>query len=212
MLRLIMNGLDVVRDAEWAAQQDVFRKRHAVQFKRFVALRVSERLGSMLRAAGDQFQPLDHRGDDGRLLAREAALPDDAPLATFLFLLLNQPRLFTAIGEFTGSGETIRSFDGRCNRLSPGGEHFNTWHNDLGHGRRFGLSVNLSVEPVTGGELQIRLRDSREIVQTITPGRFGDATLLRLAPSLEHRVCPVRGASPRCCYSGWFTTEQPRSR
>lgn len=207
MIRLAMNGPDVVRDAEWTAQQDVFRKRHAVQFTRFVAPRVLERLGSMLPAAGDQFQPLEHRGDDDRLLAREAALPHDSPLDTFLYLLTNQSRLFTAIGEFTSSGETIRRFDGRCNKLLPGGKHFNTWHNDLGHGRRFGLSINLSVEPVTGGQLQLRLKDSREIVQTIAPGRFGDATLLRLSPSLEHRVCPVRGATPRCCYVGWFTTE-----
>ena len=158
----------------------------------------------MILAADEQLQDREHRQGD-RLLAREMFLPSNAPLAMLLYVLLNKSRLFAAIGEFTQHDETIRSFDGRYRKLSSGGKYFNTWHNDWMLGRRFGFSINLSVEPVAGGELQIRQWDSREI-QTTDPGRFGDATLFRLAPSLEHRVCPVRGATPRCGYAGWFTT------
>ena len=211
MIRLTMNGPEIVRDAEWAAQQDTFRKRHAIRFERFVAPPVLARLRPMLRSAGAQFEPREH-WHDGKLIAREMTLPGDLPLAMFLYILLNQPSLFAAIGEFAGFDETIRRFEGRCYRMSPGGgepspggEHFDTWHSDWGDGRRFGLSINLSVEPVTGGEFQIRLRDRQEIIRTIAPSRFGDATLFRIDPALCHRVRPVRGAASRCSYAGWFT-------
>ena len=211
MIRLTMNGPEIVRDAEWARSQDTFRKRHAVRFERFVAPPVLARLRPMLQAAGAQFESREH-WDGGKLIAREAALPGDLPLAIFLHILLNQPSLFAAIGEFAGFDETIRQFEGRCYRFlpvggepSPSGEHFDMWHSDWSHGRRFGLSVNLSAEPVTGGEFQIRLWDSQEIIQTIAPSRFGDATLFRLGPALSHRVRPVGGAAPRCSYAGWFT-------
>ena len=202
MIRLTMNGPEIVRDAEWAAQQDTFRKRHAIRFERFVAPPVLARLRSILQAAGDQFKSRED-WHDGKLIAREATLSGCLML---LHILLNQPSLFAEIGEFTGFDETIRRFRGRCYKMLPGGEHFDTWHSDWSDGRRFGLSINLSVEPVTGGEFQIRLRDSQEIIQTIAPSRFGDATLFRLGPALRHRVLPIRGAAPRCSYAGWFTT------
>ena len=204
MIRLTIDGLEYRQDAEWAAQQDIFRKRCFIRFERFVDPRVLARLRPMMRAAAEQLQTRVHRRGN-QLIAREMCLPSNAPLAMFLFIMLNNSRLFAAIGEFTQHDETIRSFAGRYRKLSSGGKYFDSWHTDWIKGRRFGFSINLSVEPVVGGELQIRQCGSRES-QTIDPGRFGDATLFRLGPSLEHRVCPVRGAAPRCGYAGWFTT------
>ena len=204
MIRLTMSGLEYRRDAEWAAQQAGFRKRHFIRFERFVDPRVLARLRPMLSAADEQLQTREHIGD-GHLIAREKALPRNTLLAMFLYALLNRPRLFAAIGEFAQHDETIRSFAGRYRKLSSCDKHFDTWHSDWCEGRRFGFSINLSVESVVGGELHIRQRGSREI-QKIAPGRFGDATLFRLGPSLLHRVCPVRSATPRCSYAGWFTT------
>ena len=203
MIRLTMSGLEYRRDAEWAAQQAVFRKRHFIRFERFVDPYVLARLRPMLSAADEQLQPMEAI-DDGGLIAREETLPRGAPLEMFLWILLNRPRLFAAIGEFTQHDETIRSFDGRYSKLSSCDKHFSTWHSDWCKGRRFGFSIHLSVESVVGGEMHIRRRGSREI-QKIAPGRFGDATLFRLGPSLFHRVCPVRSATPRCGYVGWFT-------
>ena len=202
MIRLTMSGPEHRRDAEWAAQQDIFRKRHFFRFERFVDPRVLARLRPMMRVADEQLQTKVHRQGD-RLLAQEAFLPVSAPLSVFLHILFNQPRLFGAIGELTQRDEAIRSFAGRYRKLSLGGKHFDTWRDDWSRRQRLGLSINLSVEPVVGGELQIRQRGSRYI-QTIAPGRFGDATLFRLGPSLLHRVCSVRGATPRCGYVGWF--------
>ena len=204
MMQLTISGPEHHRDAEWAAQQDIFRKRHFIRLGAFVDTGCLARLRSMLRSTDKQLQTKAHREGD-RLIARELHLPMTAPLSVFLYILLNQPRLFAAIGEFTQCSEAIRSFVGRYREMSSGGKHFDTWHSDWCRGRRLGLSINLSVEPVVGGELQIRQQGDREI-QTIAPGRFGDATLFRLGPSLLHRVCPVRGATPRCSYSGWFTT------
>lgn len=206
MIRLTMSGLEHRRDAEWAAQQAVFRKRHFIRFESFVDPRVLARLRPMLSAADEQLQTMEHI-DDGHLIAREKGLARSAPLAMFLWILLNRPRLFAAIGEFTEHDETIRSFDGRYRKLSSCDEHFDTWHGDWCKGRRFGFSINLSEESVVGGELHIRQRGSREI-RKIAPGLFGDATLFRLGPSLLHRVCPVQSATPRCGYAGWFTTRR----
>ena len=79
MIRLTMNGPEIVRDAEWAAQRSASSQ-------------------ALTKPSGSS------KGDAYRLLP--------------------------------GGGAP-----------SPGGEHFDSWHGDWSHGRRFGLSVNLSVEP-----------------------------------------------------------------
>ena len=129
------------------------------------------------------------------------------PLACMFFFLLNQPRLFEAMAEFTGCATPILYFEGRSFKLLPGGGHFDSWHSDSDRARKrlYGLSINLSREPFEGGNFRIRNRKTGEVLRAVTTSRFGDACLFRIHDSLEHKVSAVRGEAPRCCYAGWFT-------
>ena len=207
MIRLTGSGPEVVKDDGWAELQEGFERRHCVLLEDFLERRVAARLRQVLpRTQGPGFHTREHRARrSGVLLARELELDECAPASVLLFLLLNQPRLFAALGELAGGDEAIRRFDGRCYMMRPGAEHFHVWHNDCVDGRQLGLSINLSPEPFAGGEFELRDAGAGGLPHTIVPGRFGDATLFRIAPSLEHRVRRVRGTVPKVAYAGWFT-------
>ena len=208
MIRLTGSGPEVVKDDGWAELQEVFKRRHCVLLEDFLERRVAARLRQVLPRTQSGFDTREHRTpDDNRVLAREMTLDGCAPASVLLFLLLNQPRLFAALGEFAGVGgdEAIRHFNGRCYMMRPGAEHFHVWHDDCAYGRQLGLSINLSPEPFAGGEFQLRDADAGGPPHTIVPGRFGDATLFRIAPSLKHRVRRVGGTVPKIAFAGWFT-------
>ena len=52
--------------------------------------------------------------------AREVLMYDTEPLACMFFFLVNQPRLFEAMTEFTGCEMPIRYFIGRFRKQLPG--------------------------------------------------------------------------------------------
>ena len=204
MIRLTTGGPRIVKDDGWAALRQEFARRHCVTFKGFVDEGVLERVPRMLEAG--RFHTFEHITGQGEVVAREFRMGDAERLPLMFFHLLNQPRLFDAIAELTGCGAAIRRFDVRCYKQIPGSGHFISWHTDGGPhstGRLFGLTVNLSPEPCGGG-FQIRCRKTREVLQTVTGTRFGDACLFRIHESLEHRSLPVEGPAPRCICGGWF--------
>jgi hypothetical protein len=118
-------------------------------------------------------------------------------------LLLNDPRLFAAVREVTGC-DSIGCFEGRVYRMAPGGEHYDSWHNDLAEGRMVAMSVNLSREPYAGGVLQMRRRGPKEVFAEVTNVGAGDAILFRLDSELQHRVTPVQGSTSKTAFAGWF--------
>ncbi len=201
MIQLAAGGPAVVKDNEWMAQRHEFAHRHCVVFKGFVDQPMLKRIPRMLETS-QYYGREDVR--EGGVFAREITMRDDEPLVTAFVLLLNQPRLFKAIAQFTGSKREIRIFEGRCYKRLPNSNHFDSWHNDRVPGRLYGLSINLSQKPVEGGAFQIRNKKTGEILRTIPPSRFGDAHLFRVHRSLEHKVSLIRGTEPRCVYAGWF--------
>ena len=204
MIRLTTRGPVIVKDDEWVAQQRQFAERHCVVFEDFVDGSILERVPRMLETS--RYFTFDHPAGDGRgLIARELCMEGSEPLVGMFFLLLNQPRLFEAITELTGSETPIRGFDGRCYKMVPGGGHFDSWHSDVSERENlYGLSINLSHRPFVGGSFQIRNLETGEILRTVET-RFGDACLFRIHPALSHRVRAVRGTLPKCSYAGWFT-------
>ena len=201
MIKPTTVGPRIVEDDGWAARRREFAQRHCVVLEGFVDEGILGRVPRMLEVG--RFETYEHTTKKGEVLARELRMLDTEWLPQVFFLLLNQPRLFGAIAGLTGSEAAIRRFLGRCFKRLPGGEHFDSWHSDDDLGRMFGLTINLSPKPCGGG-FQIRSRKTREVFQTVTGTRFGDACLFRIHESLEHRALPVEGPAPRCIYGGWF--------
>ena len=208
MIRLTARGPVVVRDDEWTAQQREFSRRHCVVFRGFVDESILERVPRMLETS--RYFTHNHIGNHtgGVLVRRELDMYATEPLVGMFFLLLNQPRLFEAIAEFTGYGTPIHYFEGRCIKMLPGGEHFDSWHTDSLRDlkRLYGLSINLSRQPFDGGSFRIRNRKTGEVLREVatSDSGFGDAHLFRIHDSLEHMVSAVRGEAPKYCYAGWF--------
>ena len=205
MIRLTARGPVVVRDDEWTAQQREFARRHCVVFRSFVDESILEHVPRMLETS--RYFAREHVDEKVGVFARELTMHATEPLVSMFFLLLNQPRLFEAMAEFTACGTPIHYFEGRAFKRLPVGGHFDSWHCDSPRAlkRRYGLSINLSREPFDGGSFRIRNRKTGEVLREVTTSRFGDAHLFRVHDSLEHMVSAVRGEAPRYCYAGWFT-------
>jgi hypothetical protein len=122
-----------------------------------------------------------------------------------LGFLVNDPALFSIVQRITGCAR-IGCFMGVVYRLSPGA-HYDSWHDDLRPHRMIAMSINLSAGLYEGGVLQIRDRETREILHEAPNPGVGDAVLFRISPRLEHRVSKVEGNVPRTAYAGWFQSE-----
>ena len=201
MIQLTAVGPRILKDDGWAARKREFAQRHCVVLEGFVDEAILGRVPQMLEAG--RFHTFEHASKKVGVFSRELQMRGAERLPQMFFLLLNQPRLFAAIAELTGSEAAIRCFSGRCFKQLPSGEHFDSWHTDDNIGRTFGLTINLSSKPCGGG-FQIRSWKTKEVFQTVTETRFGDACLFRIQRSLEHRALPVEGPEPRCVYGGWF--------
>ena len=130
MIRLTPDGPRIVKDDGWAALRQEFARRHCVVLEGFVDEGVLERVPRMLEAG--RFHTFEHITSQDERIARELRMGDAERLPLMFFWLLNQPRLFDAIAEFTGCGVAIRRFDVRCYKQAPGSGHFSTWHTDGG--------------------------------------------------------------------------------
>lgn len=142
----------------------------------------------------------------GEPLARELCAGEEEPLAAFFPLLLNRKKLFQVIQQITGC-PTIGSFRGRLFRREPGGEHHDSWHDDVGDHRLVGMSMNLTATAYTGGGFQLRDHRTERVLCDLPPTSWGDAHIFRIAPDLQHRVMPVEGRVARTAYAGWFCSE-----
>ena len=205
MIQLTTRGLRIARDDAWTAQQQEFAQRHCVVLEGFLDDSILCQIPRMLEHG--EFDLRDDFDCAGREFARELAMRQSETLPQMLFYLLNQPPLREAIAELAGCEKTIRTFVGRCFKHLPGVGHFDSWHGDVSDERLYVLSINLSREPFEGGNLQIRSRRTREVFRTVGVDRFGDACLLRIDDSLQHRILPLRGTAPRYRYAGWFRAQ-----
>ena len=93
----------------------------------------------------------------------------------------------------------------------PGRGGADSWHGEIfGHGI-VEMSIDLSSRPYSGGVLETRNRYTGEVVHREPETAPGDALLVRLAPSVQHRVTAVEGDFPRTVYAGRFTLFKPGS-
>jgi 2-oxoglutarate-Fe(II)-dependent oxygenase superfamily protein len=134
----------------------------------------------------------------------ELTLEEPAPLALAM-VALNDPALFATIDRITACGP-VGCFSGRVysRQARADGAHYYPWHNDLGHERLVGLSVNLSDASFEGGVLEVREQPSKRIVARVANRTAGDAILFRISADLEHHVTPVTAGGARLVLAGWF--------
>ena len=123
-----------------------------------------------------------------------------------LLFLVNDETLFQIIQDVTRCAR-IRSFEGRVYRVNPGAGHHDAWHNDIGEDRLVGMSINLSREIYSGGMLQIRERESGEILSEAANVGPGDAVVFRLSGDFQHRITEVEGSASKTAFAGWFRAQ-----
>lgn len=122
--------------------------------------------------------------------------------SAMLELLCNDPAFLAAVEAITGCAPLTR-FGGFVYRLTPRTGHHHNWHNDMVQNRRVAMSINLEAEPYEGGRLQIRLRESEQIVEEVENVGAGDAVLFRIDAAMQHRAMPVT-AGVKTAFAGWF--------
>lgn len=148
-----------------------------------------------------EFEVLEHGG-----LKTELCMRPTGPAHPLLYFLTNDPHLFELVREGTGCGR-IGCFTGRVYRMLAGPEGEDSWHDDLVSGRMVAMSVNLSAAPYSGGLLEIRDAESKQVLERVPNTGPGDAIMFMLDRSLEHRVTAVEGDAPKTAYAGWFRSE-----
>jgi hypothetical protein len=140
-------------------------------------------------------------GDSVRLSV-EHCMENNAATAA-LHLAVNSPEFFQFIQRATGCGR-IGCFEGRVYRMVPGQNHYDSWHNDVKDGRILAMSINLSTGVYEGGVLQIRDRESGQVLQEVANTGPGDAIIFRISPTLQHRLTDVTGTEAKTAFAGWF--------
>ena len=135
-------------------------------------------------------------------IALEFRMDDDITQAMLSFFP-NNPAFLRIIEQITGHPK-LGEFTGRVYRMTSSDGHFDNWHDDIINHRAVTMSMNLSRQAFSGGALQLRRTNSKEVLHEIHNTGFGDALLFRIADGLVHRVQSVTGETPKTAFAGWF--------
>lgn len=174
-----------------------FEARHWIKLRGFLTGPLLARVQDGIRRA--TFTEVIHRGVSPPSID---VCMEPNPTAALLELLCNDAALFTAVEAATGCAPLTR-FSGFVYRLSPGTGHHHNWHNDMIQNRKVAISVNLEPAPYEGGVLQIRRRESEEILAEVENVGAGDAILFRIDAALQHRATAVT-SGVKTAFAGWF--------
>ncbi len=191
-------SLDSVENVEGLRLQ--FNREHCVCLRQLLAPELLEFIRQGLDKAEFQTRVHECIGSNAELCMTYNST------SSLLHLLLNNQRVFELIQSITQCGP-IGCFLGRVYRVVPGCGHHDSWHSDLGDHRLVALSINLSREVYTGGILQIRERQAKQLIHEVANTGFGDAIVFRLAADLQHRLTEVGGRVPKTAFAGWFKSQ-----
>ena len=174
-----------------------YDKNHWVKFPKFLQPELLKFIQSRIEQAEFQEKCYANLGSD----SREQRLNDETAVSTLEFLL-NDEKLFEIIEKITGC-KKIGCFAGRVYRLGPKVD-LDVWHDDDVYNRMVSVSINLSTKVYSGGILQIKNYDTKQIIQEVSNTGFGDCIIFQISPDLMHRVSEVEGTVPRTAFAGWF--------
>ena len=196
MIRLTRSGLVLNGPpAELRQLRQQFDREHHVILPKLLEPELLEMVLRRVEAA--RFTP---NVDDHLTSETTMQDPDTVYLLTFLF---NMPAFQRVVQRITGC-RRIATFNGRVYRMSASEGHHTVWHNDIVNHRMVACSLNLGREEFRGGALQLRYRDSKQILHEVHNTGLGDALLIRVSRKLVHRVSPVEGDAPKIALAGWF--------
>jgi SAM-dependent methyltransferase len=199
--RSVSGGWKVASSAsaqELASLRAEFELRHCILLPGFIGDQLLRRIQGQVE--GGEFAVPQHPG-----IGSERWM-DHGKAVSLLLMLINDPRLFGLVREVTGC-KPIGRFDGSIYRTMPP-ESEEPWHGEIfGHGI-LELSIDLSPRRCDGAAIQIRDRQSHEMLGTVGPTAPGDALLVRLAPSIQRRTTRVERDCTRTVYAGRFMVEK----
>ena len=101
----------------------------------------------------------------------------------------------------------MQCFTGRIYRMNSGGDHYDSWHDDVSGHRLIALSLNLATQAHQGGVLQIRERASKRVLHEVVNTTVNDAIIFKISRELQHRVTTVEGTASRTAFAGWFRSQ-----
>jgi 2OG-Fe(II) oxygenase superfamily len=188
------------RGADVDTLRDTFSRDHCVKLPGFIEPTLLRQIHRLVASA--EFAEFVHEG-----IASELKMAVGV-CSSVLDFLVNDPRLFAFIREVTAC-PPIRGFAGRVYRRYPGTHHHDSWHDDLGHHRMVGMSVNLSAGAYEGGTFEIRRVNSDSAIAALPNLGLGDAILFRIDEGFEHQVSALRGSAPKTAFAGWFVGHRP---
>lgn len=148
-------------------------------------------------------QSRSHGKSKGKIIGNEVCVERDAIVTRALTLLLNKPELLRLIEQVTEC-RSISRFLGRIYMMRPNSADYDSWHSDNDGNRMIGISLNLSGGFYSGGDFQIRERQSEKMLGEIANKIPGDAHIFRISPDLQHFVAPVTGQVTKTAFAGWF--------
>jgi hypothetical protein len=128
-----------------------------------------------------------------------------------LSLLLHAPDLLRWLEAATGM-EPLRAVAGRFAEMRASLGDALDWHDDRHDTtRRLAIIANLSDQPFTGGQFQLRRKGEEAPLFCYDHPQAGSLLIVAVRPELEHRVTPVSQGGPRRIYAGWFLTQPEHS-
>jgi hypothetical protein len=172
-----------------------FDRHHCLRLRHFLDGPLLERIQRYV--AEGEFSAPRYKGVWTELCMEQGKAP------SLLALLINDPDLFESVRAITTCGR-IGRFDGDLSRMTPGRQRDEPWHGDIFGHQMVEMTIDLSTRRYSGGVLEIRDRYTRQVTHRLGGSEPGDATLVRLAPFLQHRVTSIGGESPRTVYAGRF--------
>lgn len=152
------------------------------------------------RAAGANYV----RDDIPNVGTRVAELPQRIGKA--LSLVLHSPELLRWLEQATGM-TPLRDMDGRLFETRAGTDQALDWHDDRNDPtRRLAMVLNLSDQPYSGGQFQLRRKGETTPLLCHDHLEPGSLLIFAVDGELEHRLTHVESGGPRRVFAGWFTT------
>ncbi len=198
MIRLGLSEFHAdLSSAALAALQAEFAEFHTFQIRGFL----DPELVSFLL---DRIQPEDFQPKIDGKIAVELAVRTKTNIGVQSLQLRMNDRGLSAFLETVSGIKPLKHFEGRVYRMAPGSEHHDSWHDDIIHGRRIGVSINLSPDPYLGGTFRMKYRESGELIRVMPNLGPGDAIFFRIDDPLLHMVSKMEGHASKTAFAGWF--------